>query len=80
MAAARRPLGVGRLGLRGMASVEPWTVRDCGFINLLANGEMCEGDTIHDRQHPHDLIMELAAEYETATRFATVATLRRCGW
>jgi hypothetical protein len=68
MAAARRPLGVGRLGLRGMVSVEPWTVRDCGFINLLANGEMCEGDTIHDRQPPHDLVMELAAEYDRPLR------------
>jgi hypothetical protein len=47
-----------------MASIEPWTVRDCGFINLLANGEVCEGDTIHDRQHPHDLFMEVAADYD----------------
>ena len=51
-----------------MASVEPWTVRDCGFINLLASGEMCEGDTIHDRQHPHDLSMELAADYDRPLR------------
>ena len=64
MAMARRRVGAGRVGLRTMASVEPWTVRDCGFINLLATGEMCEGDTIHDRQHPHDLIMELAADYD----------------
>jgi hypothetical protein len=47
-----------------MVSMEPWTVGDCGFINMLASGEMCEGDTIHDRQHPHDLFMELAADYE----------------
>src|SRR5687767_14109803 len=25
---------------------------------------MCEGHAIHDRQHPHDLFMEVAAEYE----------------
>ncbi len=68
MALARRPLGAGRIGLRVMASAEPWTVNDCGFINLLANGEMCEGDTIHDRQHPHDLWMELAADYDVAIR------------
>ena len=68
MAMARRPLRAGRLGIRAMASIEPWTVRDCGFINLLANGEMCEGDTIHDRQHPHDLFMELAADYDAPLR------------
>lgn len=64
MAMARRPIGNGRLGLRAMASVEPWTVPGCGYPNLLATGEMCEGDTIHDRQHPHELFMELAADYD----------------
>ena len=64
MVMARRAVGAGKLGLRTMISAEPWTVRDCGFINLLASGEMCQGDTIHDRQHPHDLVMELAADYE----------------
>jgi hypothetical protein len=64
MVMARRPVRAGRVGLRAMASVEPWTVSNCGFINMLANGEMCEGDTIHDRQHPHDLVMELAADYD----------------
>jgi hypothetical protein len=61
---ARRPLGGGRFGVRTMISVEPWTVADCGFLNLLATGEVCDGDTIHDRQHPHDLFMELAAEFD----------------
>jgi len=64
MGMARRQVSAGRLGLRLMASLEPWTVQNCGFINLLANGEVCEGDTIHDRQHPHDLFMELAADYD----------------
>ena len=68
MAMARRPAGKGRVGLRAMVSAEPWTVRDCGFINILASGEMCEGDTIHDRQHPHDLFMELAADYDRPIR------------
>jgi hypothetical protein len=68
MAMARRRAGAGRLGLRTMISVEPWSVSDCGFLNLLATGERCEGDTIHDRQHPHDLVMELAAEYDRPLR------------
>jgi hypothetical protein len=68
MGMVRRPAGNGRVGLRAMVSFEPWTVRDCGFINMLASGEMCEGDTIHDRQHPHDLFMELAADYDRPVR------------
>ena len=42
----------------------PGRCRTAAYINLLATGEMCEGDTIHDRQHPHDLFMELAADYD----------------
>ena len=68
MLLARRTAGKGRLGLRAMLSLEPWTLPSCGAINLLATGEMCEGDTIHDRQHPHDLFMELAADYDRPLR------------
>jgi hypothetical protein len=50
--------------LRGMVSLEPWTIGGCGYPDLLATGELCRGGTIHDRQHPHDLVMELAAEYD----------------
>ena len=60
----RREAAGGRLGFRAMASLEPLTVPGCGYLNLLASGEVCDGDTIHDRQHPHDFLMELAAEYE----------------
>ncbi len=61
---ARRRLGAGRFGVRSMVSAEPWTVPGCGSLNFLATGEVCEDDTIHDRQQPHDLFMELAADYE----------------
>ena len=47
-----------------MFSAEPYTVPGCGSLNLLATGEVCEGDTIHDRQQPHDLFMELAVDYD----------------
>ena len=63
MAMARRRTASGRLTLRGMFSLEPWTIPGCGYPDLLATGEECDGEPIHDRQHPHDLIMELAAEY-----------------
>ena len=64
MGMARRPLAGGRLGVRTMASLEPWTIGGCGYPVLLATGETCDGDTIHDRQHPHELFMELALDYD----------------
>jgi hypothetical protein len=70
MAAVRRAVGEGRLGLRGMLSAEPLTVPGCGSLSLLAVGEICDGDTIHDRQQQHDLLMELAVDYERPLRGA----------
>lgn len=63
MAMARRDLGGGRVAVRTMFSAEPWTVPGCGSLSYLATGEVCDGDTIHDRQQPHDLFMELAVDY-----------------
>lgn len=51
-----------------MLSAEPWTVPGCGSLSFLATGEVCDGDTIHDRQQPHDLVMELAVNYERSLR------------
>lgn len=68
MLMARRSLGGGRFGVRTMLSAEPWTVPGCGSLNFLATGEVCDGDTTHDRQQPHDLVMELAVDYEHSLR------------
>jgi hypothetical protein len=68
MGMARRPAGSGQVGVRAMFSAEPWTIPGCGYPDLLATGETCDGDTIHDRQHPHDLFMELAADYARPLR------------
>lgn len=65
---ARRSLGGGRFGVRTMLSAEPWTAPGCGSLNFLATGEVCDGDTIHDRQQPHDFVMELAVDYERSLR------------
>ncbi len=64
MGMAQRNVGNGRVMFRGMFSAEPWTIRGCGYPDLLASGEQCDGQTIHDRQHPHDLLMEISAEYD----------------
>jgi hypothetical protein len=63
MGMAQRNAGKGRVMFRGMFSAEPWTIRGCGYPELLASGERCQGAQIHDQQHPHDLAMEIAAEY-----------------
>jgi hypothetical protein len=68
MGMARRQAGRGRVGVQTMLSFEPWTIGGCGYPDLLATGESCDGDTIHDRQHPHDLFMELALEYQRPIR------------
>jgi hypothetical protein len=63
MAMAQRPVAGGALQLRTMFSLEPLTVGRCGYPVLLQSGEFCDGAPIHDRQHPHDLFMEVAADY-----------------
>lgn len=66
MGMASRSAAGGRLTFTGMLSAEPWTVRGCGYPDLLASGEICNDAPIHDRQHPHDLFMELSASYDHA--------------
>lgn len=66
MVNAMRAVGGGRLQLRAMGSLDALTVGGRGYPLLLQTGESYRGEAIHDRQHPHDLFMELAAVYERA--------------
>jgi hypothetical protein len=51
------------IGLRGMVSADPLFGKG-GYPLLLQTGETGDGRTpLVDRQHPHDLFMELAATY-----------------
>jgi hypothetical protein len=63
MGMATRPAAGGTLMLRAMLSAEPFTVRDRRYPELFQTGETAYGKGIIDGQHPHDLFMELAAEY-----------------
>ena len=47
--------------LRAMASLEP-LMGARGYPNLFASGETAGGVPLIDRQHPHDLFMELSAK------------------
>ena len=64
MLMAMHSLWGGMLHLHGMLSAEPATIGSAGYPLLLQTGESYRGQPLRDRQHPHDLVMELAALYE----------------
>ncbi len=66
MPMALRRIGKGTLELRGMFSFEPFTFPPGGSPLLFQTGETYQGQPIIDRQHPHDLLMELSASYTLA--------------
>jgi hypothetical protein len=75
MPAALRRVGNGLLELRGMFSFEPFTFPPGGSPLLFQTGETYKGQPLIDRQHPHDMFMELSATYtvplgDQATWFA----------
>ena len=77
MPSAFRRVGKGTLELRGMISFEPFTFPPGGSPLLFQTGETYKGEPLIDRQHPHDMFMELSATYtvplgERATWFAYV--------
>jgi len=63
MPMAYHKLGAGTLQLRGMFSAEPFTFPRGGSPLLFQTGETYQGQPLIDRQHPHDLFMELSALY-----------------
>jgi hypothetical protein len=73
MPMAFRKVGPGTLQLRGMFSLEPFTFPPGGSPLLFQTGETYKGQPLIDRQHPHDLWMELSATY-------TVALGERATW
>ncbi|MGE3692298.1 MAG: hypothetical protein AB7F98_13060, partial [Novosphingobium sp.] len=63
MLMATRETSWGRVQLRSMLSLEP-AMKPAGYPNLFATGETANGLPLVDRQHPHDLFMELAARVD----------------
>ncbi len=63
MLSGERRFTGGRLQLRSMMSLEP-TMSARGYPNLFATGETADGQPLVDRQHPHDLFMELTARLD----------------
>lgn len=63
---ADRRWGQDTLGLRAMLSLDPLMGKD-GYPLLLQTGETADGmNPLVDRQHPHDLFMELSASWSHA--------------
>lgn len=63
MLSGERDTGWGRVQLRTMLSLEP-IMSNRGYPNLFATGETAGGQPLVDRQHPHDLFMELAGRVD----------------
>jgi hypothetical protein len=63
MPMAFRRVGAGTLELRGMFSFEPFTFSPGGSPQLFQTGESYRNRPLVDKQHPHDLFMELSATY-----------------
>ena len=63
MGMAQKQVGEHTFGLRAMLSPDPFMGKS-GYPLLLASGETADGRThLIDRQHPHELFMQLAALY-----------------
>ncbi|MEO5587183.1 MAG: hypothetical protein ABIQ81_05770 [Novosphingobium sp.] len=70
MLMAQRDTAWGRIQFKSMLSLEP-AMSARGYPNLFATGETAGGQPLVDRQHPHDLFMELAARVDFTTSFGT---------
>jgi len=66
MLMAAHALSGGQVQPRVMLSLDPATVTNRGYPLLLQTGEAAGGEPLHDRQHPHDFLMEVGVLYERA--------------
>jgi hypothetical protein len=63
MVMGTRPLGPGIFSTAAMLSAEPFTVGSAGYSEIFQEGESYHGLQITDRQHPHDVFMQLSAAW-----------------
>jgi hypothetical protein len=75
MGMAGRQAGNGRLTLIGMLSLDPATVGRDGYRELFQTGESLDGEPLVDRQHPHDLFMQIAAVWRVPLSASTGLTI-----
>lgn len=75
MGMASRTLAGSQLTLTSMFSVDPATVGKSGYREMFQVGEALNGRPLIDRQHPHDLFMQLAAIWRVPLSHATGFTV-----
>jgi hypothetical protein len=74
MLSAERKPEWGRIQFKSMFSLEP-AMDARGYPNLFATGETADGEPLVDRQHPHDLFMELTGRVDVNIADGTTAFL-----
>ena len=70
-----RERGRHAFGVNAMLSLDPATVGKDGYGEIFQVGEAFEGKPLVDRQHPHDLFVQLAASWRVSFGSATHLTL-----
>jgi hypothetical protein len=75
MLMATRNTTHGAVTLTGMVSLDPATVGSDGYRELFQAGEVFEGRPLVDRQHPHDLFMQLTASWQVGLSPSSHLTL-----
>jgi hypothetical protein len=70
-----RDVGKSKLTFTSMLSLDPATVGKRGYGEIFQVGEVVDGRPLIDRQHPHDLFMQLAAIWRTPLTDKTGLTL-----
>jgi hypothetical protein len=75
MGMATRKTSRGQLTFTGMLSLDPATVGKEGYREIFQAGEALNGRPLIDRQHPHDLFMQLAAVWRVPVTASTGFTL-----
>lgn len=75
MGMASRKTARGEFTFTGMLSLDPATVGKDGYRELFQAGEALNGRPLIDRQHPHDLFMQLAAVWRIPVTETTGFTL-----
>jgi hypothetical protein len=75
MGMATRKTARGQLTLTGMLSLDPATVGKDGYREIFQAGEALNGRPLIDRQHPHDLFMQLGAVWRMPVSESTGFTL-----
>ena len=75
MGMATRETSRGRLTFTSMFSLDPATVGKAGYREIFQVGEALNGRPLIDRQHPHNLFMQLAAIWRVPLSASTGFTL-----